>query len=276
MLTGVYTARKKDGTLFYRSSITYKNKHISLGSYPSEELAADAYLDANRILNTFTLTPESDYHNFTLSFGKIISLLNFRDNGIYMKTPIYIRNKYFQYFLDKDTDLKFDIEDLFYYSTRTISVRGNHLYVSDYGMQVSLPSRYGIRNYAVPGKDFVFINGDSSDFRSSNLKIYVKYHGVYCLLQPEQMPSTRQIYKAKIHIKGDWVIGIYPSEAEAALAYNKAVDMAKNAGIRKNYPVNYIEEYTSKEYAEKYVNIPISTKYIDYLNSLMKKENPTT
>ena len=30
MLQGVYTATKKDKTLYYRSSITYKNKHISL------------------------------------------------------------------------------------------------------------------------------------------------------------------------------------------------------------------------------------------------------
>ena len=28
LLPGVYTAKKKDGTLYYRSSITYKNKQI--------------------------------------------------------------------------------------------------------------------------------------------------------------------------------------------------------------------------------------------------------
>ena len=36
MPAGVYTAYKKDGTVYYRSSITHKNKHISLGSFSSE------------------------------------------------------------------------------------------------------------------------------------------------------------------------------------------------------------------------------------------------
>ena len=38
MKKGVYTATKKDGTLYYRSSITFQNKHISLGSFSSEKL----------------------------------------------------------------------------------------------------------------------------------------------------------------------------------------------------------------------------------------------
>ena len=33
MATGVYTAYKKDGTEFYRVSLTCQNKHISLGSF---------------------------------------------------------------------------------------------------------------------------------------------------------------------------------------------------------------------------------------------------
>ena len=40
MPAGVYTAYKKDGTVYYRSSITHKNKHISLGSFSSENEAA--------------------------------------------------------------------------------------------------------------------------------------------------------------------------------------------------------------------------------------------
>ena len=32
MLPGVYLATKKDGTVYYRSSITYRSKHLS---YPS-------------------------------------------------------------------------------------------------------------------------------------------------------------------------------------------------------------------------------------------------
>ena len=32
-LPGVYQAKKKNGTIYYRSSLTYRAKHISLGSY---------------------------------------------------------------------------------------------------------------------------------------------------------------------------------------------------------------------------------------------------
>ncbi len=263
MLTGVYVATKKDGTIYYRSNITYQNKHISLGSYATEDLAADAYLNALRILRDTALTPESDYSGYVLSYQKIISLLNFRDNGIYMKTPIYIRNKYFQYFLNANKDLKFDMEDLFYYSTRTISQRGNHLFVADYGMQVSLPSRYGIKNYAVIGKDYRFINGDEGDYRSSNLMIYTHYHGVNMV-----MKDSKEKYCAKIHINGDWGLGTYDQESTAAIAYNKAVDFAKKAGINKNFPINFIEEYSSKEYAEQYTKIKLPSKFINYISQI--------
>lgn len=46
MPAGVYTAYKKDGTVYYRSSITHKNKHISLGSFSSENEAAVTYNEA--------------------------------------------------------------------------------------------------------------------------------------------------------------------------------------------------------------------------------------
>ena len=37
MLPGVYQAKKKDNTIYFRSSITYSGKHISLGSFDTEE-----------------------------------------------------------------------------------------------------------------------------------------------------------------------------------------------------------------------------------------------
>ena len=49
MLPGVYLATKKDGTVYYRSSITYRSKHISLGSFPTEEDAHCAYRCALKI-----------------------------------------------------------------------------------------------------------------------------------------------------------------------------------------------------------------------------------
>lgn len=45
LLAGVYIAKKKDGTIYFRSSITYRNKHISLGSYETEQQAHEAYLE---------------------------------------------------------------------------------------------------------------------------------------------------------------------------------------------------------------------------------------
>ena len=50
MLSGVYQAKKKDDTIYFRSSITYSGKHISLGSFDTEEMAHEAYLYACRLL----------------------------------------------------------------------------------------------------------------------------------------------------------------------------------------------------------------------------------
>ena len=50
MKPGVFIAKKKDGTIYYRSSITYKNKHISLGSFDTEDQAHQTYNEASMIL----------------------------------------------------------------------------------------------------------------------------------------------------------------------------------------------------------------------------------
>lgn len=68
---------------------------------------------------------------------------------MYIKTPIYLRKNYFSYYLDISHELKFDIDDLFYYSEHRILKRQGHLYVNDYGMQVTLLNRYGIQPHAV-------------------------------------------------------------------------------------------------------------------------------
>ena len=85
MLPGVYQAKKKDNTIYFRSSITYSGKHISLGSFDTEEKAHEAYLYAGRLLagKEITLTSYKK-ENPVLSFSKWVSLINFRDNGIYI------------------------------------------------------------------------------------------------------------------------------------------------------------------------------------------------
>lgn len=263
MLPGVYTAKKKNGTIYYRSSFTYQNKHISLGSFSSEEEAHQAYCTALSIMKSTDSIEDSYYLTYILPFEKIVSLINFRDNKIYISTPIYLHKNYFSYFLSITQELKFDIDDLFYYSSRKIMQRQGHLFVNDYGMQVSILSRYGIRPHAVCGRDYQFVNDDPFDLRYSNIIIINRYHGV---TRVEKNGSF--CYRAKLHITGNFTIGTYSTEEKAAIAYNKAVDLARKAGIKRNYTENYIETISPKEYAEIYASVKISPKFVEYLNTI--------
>lgn len=258
MLPGVYKNYKKDGTLYFRSSITYHGKHISLGSFSSEKEASDAYTQANKLLydTSFTLENYTDGH--ILSFSKWVSLLNFRDNGIYIKTPIYLYKRYFYYFFGPDDFFTFDIDDLFYFSTRTISRRGGHLFVADYGMQINILSRFGIKNFAVKDRDYRFINGNSKDFRYSNIEVINQFHGV---TKKENRGSV--YYETKIHWNGYFTVGRYKNEIEAAIAYNKAASILLTKGYEKEYPVNYIETLSREEYKQIYKNVTVSRRISD-------------
>jgi hypothetical protein len=259
-LKGVYTSFKKDGTKYYRSSITYKSKHISLGSYFEESIANKAYLEALELFSNISLTiiTYSSKKN-TLSFNKWVCIINFRDNNMYFKTPILLRKNYFSYYLSPKQELKFDIDDLFYYSSHKIMQRQGHLFVADYGMQVNILSKYGIKNYAVPGKDYLFSNNDTTDYRYQNIIIINKYYGV------EQIKNGSSIlFQTKIHINGNFIVGTYDLEIVAAIAYNKAVDILKKAGLDKNFQTNYVIDISSKDYAEIYNTIKISKKILKW------------
>lgn len=254
MKPGVYTAVKKDGTPYFRSSITYKNKHISLGSFPTETAANLAYHLADSILHNAAYTLEEFLnHSHVISFQKWVSLVNFRDNGIYIKTPVYLRQKYFQYYFSPDDFYIFDIDDLFYYSTHTITRRGGHLFVSDYGMQVNILSRYGIKNYAVAGRDYLFVNGNKRDFRYENIEIINHYHGVF-----RKEIKEKTLYETRIHWNGEYIVGRYQTETEAAIAYNKAASTLIKKGYEKKYPVNYVEELSTEEYKQLFKVLKIS------------------
>lgn len=258
---GVFIAKKKSGEIYYRSSFNYKSKHISLGSYHTEELAHKAYLEALELINSPFLSI-NDYITGVniLDFEKWVSIINFRDNGMYFKNPIYLRPKYFEYYFDQDWPYKFDVDDLFYYSNHKIMKRGGHLFVADYGMQVNILNRYGIKNYAVLGKDYMFVNGDTYDFRYTNIKIINKYNGV-----SKHIQDGREIYVCKIHINGDYLVGRYKSEDEAAIAYNKAVDTLKSKGVDINYSKNYIENLNESEYKKVYDGVKISKKLSNFI-----------
>ena len=263
-LPGVYPAKKKNGTVYYRSSITYKSKHISLGSYSSADEAHQAYLTSSKLLcsEIEPLTPE-DYTPCPLPFAKWVVLTNFKNNQIYIKTPIYLRSNYFQYYLSQEDVLTFDVDDLFYYSTHSIMRRGNHLFVADYGMQINIASRYGIKNFAVKDRDYRFVNGDDHDFRYGNIKIINSFHGV------SQIPDTYPTqYLAKIHVNGDWILGRYSTEQVAAIAYNKAADLLAQAGCKIQYTKNYLSDYTSARYAEIYHNLSLEARFIRMIKKL--------
>lgn len=264
MLPGVFQAKKANGTIYYRSNITYKNKHISLGSFDSEILAHKAYSDAQYLIDHPEISIDDFIHQeLILSFEKGITIINYRDNNLYIANPIYLRKDYFSYFLSPHEELKFDIDDLFYYSSHKIIRRNNHLFTNDYGMQVTIQSRYGIKSYAIAGKDYVFINGDNLDYRYSNLDNINPYFGVSKTYRKNQVK-----YLVKIHINGNYKVGLYSTPEKAAIAYNKAVDLAKSHGVDKNYNTNYIESLSAKEYAEIYTNLKISSKYLNYLKGL--------
>lgn len=259
MAAGVFQTTQKDGTSSFRASFTFRGKHISLGSFPNEAAATRAYCTADLLCRK----PEGtglgieDYISAgrPISYDKWVILINLRDNGIYIKTPIYLLRKYFIYYYDEDTHLKFDADDLFYYSNHKIMKRGNHLFVADYGMQVTLTSRYGIRPKAVCGRDYRFVNGDSTDFRYGNIELINRYFGV-----TKHIKKGKPYYQAKIHINGDYLIGRYASETEAAVAYNKAADLLNQWGIDKNYARNYIDSLDEEEYQKIYQKVSLSKK----------------
>lgn len=278
---GVYTAKKKDGTLYYRASITYKRKHISLGSYLSEAKAYAAYREADDILrkgrydiwdcNDYKAMPHGDgktsdaglKHDepvgsqdmHSLPLDKFVILLNLREHGIYFKTPIYLYPGYFEYYLSADTILLFDRDDLFFYASHKIMARGGRLFYCDYGAQYGILSRYGLKSYSVPGRDFRFANGNANDYRYANIQVINRYMGVLCI---SVEGHTR--YQALIHVVGNYQVGIYEDEETAAIAYNKAADILMENGISKRYIKNYIPGLSSAEYKDLYAKAAVSPK----------------
>lgn len=257
---GVFSSVRKNGHVYFRSSLTYRRKHISLGSFDCPETAHAAYLEGLFLLDSPRTTLADYAEDSPLPFEKWVSLINFRDNGIYIGNPIYMGQKLFYYYFSPTHVLKFDLDDLFYYSSHKIMCRGRHYFVADYGLQVSITSRYGIKPYAKEGRDFRFINNDPTDFRRENLEILNVYHGV----SRDRQKNGQYLYTVRIHIKGNYIVGRYASEWEAAIAYNKAIDILKRNGVTRNYTPNYIEGLAPSKYADIYTQAAVSPKIMAY------------
>jgi len=73
---------------------------------------------------------------------------------------------------------------------------------------------------------------------------------------------------AKIHINGDHIIGRYPTDIEAAIAYNKAADLLQEAGIGIQYASNYLSELSSEEYHRIYREISFEPRFSGYISGL--------
>ena len=252
---GVYETTHKDGSIYYRASITFRGKHISLGSFDDAQDAYVCYLEAESILTEPANAKGVDCDKVLthLAFEKYVTLINFKDNSIYIGNPIYVYARYFQYYISPQTILKFDTDNLFYFASHKIMQRGNRLFVADFGMQLGVLSRFGIRAYAVEGKDYRFINGDHHDLRYENIDILNPYHGVSPIKKKNKL-----LFKTKIHIRSSYVVGIYASAIEAAIAYNKATDILRKRGFTKAFQLNEIEHLSAKEYANIYMALPIA------------------
>ncbi len=263
MGTGVYKAYKKDKTEYFRAYMHYKGKHISLGNYMTEGEAAVAYIEAKNLTTSDETVLDALNDLEALSFEKAVSILNFKNTGIYFGAPIYLEKNYFRYYLNADYPLLFDREDLFYYSEHKILSRGGYLFVNDYGSQINILSRYGIRNHSVKGVDYIFKNGNERDLRYENVEVINPWNGV-----KKESRNGITVYQVKIHLNGYYQVGIYKDEITAAIAYNKACDMAKASGINTEFSQNYVLNHISaKEYAAIYSNIRILKKLEQYLKS---------
>lgn len=248
---------KKNGDVYYRASITYKSKHISLGSYFDQQTASTAYDEAYNILfdSKYKLI---DYSGaIVLPFEKWVILHNFKDNNYYIGNPIYLYKSYFCYYISEAIEFKFSTEDLFFYATHKINYRNGYYYINDHGEQINLLTRYHIKNYAVLNKDYRFKNGDSHDFRTLNLEILNKYNGVTVATK-----DNKQIYTTTIFNGNTILVGVYTTEIEAAIAYNKAIDLLYIHGIDKNQNKNYIYGLSSEAYTKLYKEVKISTNII--------------
>ena len=76
-LPGVYPRLRVDGgTIDYRASLTWKRKHIALGSFKTGKRAHEAYLEGMDALTHPEVTMDSIPKKTALSFEKYVILIN--------------------------------------------------------------------------------------------------------------------------------------------------------------------------------------------------------
>lgn len=243
-----------NGKTQYKIYFVYESNKIYLGTYPSMETAEKALAEAEFLMKQPQGPPEFEFAP-TLNYKKIVSLCNLRDHKKYMKNSIYLYATYFHYYLSKNCILVFDSKDLLYFSTYKIYKRGNYLYTQDSISQQNMLLRFGIPNHSVLHKDYFFKNGNPYDFRAENLVVINSYKGVR-----QKVRNDKTIYIAYIYLKSNLIIGHYDSEIEAAIAYNKAIDVLHQQKRLHDYTYNIIPYLTNVEYQAIYDHIILTPR----------------
>ncbi len=102
--------------------------------------------------------------------------------------------------------------------------------MADYGMQQTLTSRYGIKATELPAWIIVL---STEILRTSAGKSADPQHLSRC---PENGSKNGQyVYTVRIHIRGNYIVGRYATDIEAAIAYNKAIDILHSKGVTSNF-----------------------------------------
>ena len=91
---GVSVRQRLSGKIDYRASLTYKGKHIALGSYDSKIAAHNAYEYGKKILKSKSVRLKNIPEAPPLYYEKCVSLINVRDNGLYIANPIYLKKNF--------------------------------------------------------------------------------------------------------------------------------------------------------------------------------------
>ena len=106
-------------------------------------------------------------------------------------------------------------------------------------------------------------------YRKKVKSITIEFYPTEMLLIEQIEKNGRILYKTRIHINGNYTIGTYTSENEAAIAYNRAIDLlAEQLPDFKNYTRNYIEGLSHIEYASIYNTVKISRRFRRYIEQL--------
>ena len=87
-----------------------------------------------------------------------------------------------------------------------------------------------------------------------------KIHGV----RKTVTKNGQHLYTVRIHIHGNYLVGRYATDVEAAIAYNKAIDILRNKGVTNNFLSNYVEGIAPSRYAEIYSSLPIAPGILNY------------